>query len=51
MRGYRVQSCVAIPQGNDTLYEWSNIGACVDVFAPGVQIYSACGAAGELLCK
>ncbi|MEW5300832.1 MAG: hypothetical protein WDW36_003732 [Sanguina aurantia] len=29
--------------GNDTLYRWSNTGACVTLFAPGVEIYGACG--------
>jgi subtilisin family serine protease len=27
----------------DTTYRWGNSGPCVDVFAPGVDIYSACG--------
>ena len=42
---------LSISQVNDTLYEWSNTGACIDVFAPGVQIYSACGAAGEVVSE
>ncbi|WIA17834.1 hypothetical protein OEZ85_009340 [Tetradesmus obliquus] len=32
-------------RGGDTenLYRWSNTGPCIDVFAPGVDIYGACG--------
>lgn len=29
--------------GNESPYEWSNTGHCVDIFAPGVDVYSACG--------
>lgn len=33
---------------SEDLYRWGNTGACVDVFAPGVDIYAACGSAGAL---
>ncbi|KDD73070.1 subtilase, partial [Helicosporidium sp. ATCC 50920] len=38
----------ALSQQRDTLYRWSNTGSCVDLFAPGVDVYSACG--GERRC-
>ena len=33
----------------DELYSWDNTGACIDVFAPGVDIMASCGGASELL--
>lgn len=30
----------------DAIYDYSNTGPCVDIFAPGVDIYSACGGIG-----
>ncbi|UPR00512.1 dihydroxy-acid dehydratase [Chloropicon primus] len=33
----------------ETLYRWSNTGECIDIFAPGVDIYSACG--GDSRCN
>ena len=32
----------------ESLYRWSNTGQCIDLFAPGVDIYSACG--GDSRC-
>jgi subtilisin family serine protease len=29
----------------DVTYFWGNMGSCLDIFAPGVQIYSVCGGA------
>ena len=34
---------------SETMYKWSNTGPCVDIFAPGVDIYSACG--GQSRCE
>jgi subtilisin family serine protease len=31
----------------ENLYSWSNTGACVKLFAPGVDIYGACGGASR----
>ena len=27
----------------EDMYKWSNTGPCIDIFAPGVDIFSACG--------
>lgn len=35
--------------GSERPYEWSNTGHCVDIFAPGVDVYSACG--GQERCQ
>ena len=39
------------PESNNTdvTYSWSNTGQCISVFAPGVDIFSACGGAGKTL--
>ncbi|GLC36543.1 hypothetical protein PLESTM_000458300 [Pleodorina starrii] len=29
--------------GREAMYQWANTGACVDLFAPGVEIFGACG--------
>ena len=31
----------------DAVYQWTNSGPCVKIFAPGVDIYSACGGASR----
>lgn len=31
----------------EPIYRWSNTGPCVDLFAPGVDVYSACGGASR----
>ncbi|KAG2496997.1 hypothetical protein HYH03_005002 [Edaphochlamys debaryana] len=32
-------------RGREPMYSWANTGACVDLFAPGVEIFGACGGA------
>lgn len=32
-----------MPGDTESLYRWSNTGACIDLYAPGVDIYGACG--------
>ena len=32
----------------DVTYSWTNTGQCISLFAPGVDIFSACGGAGML---
>jgi hypothetical protein len=41
------EAALCCQQSADTIYDWSNTGPCVSLFAPGVQIYSACGAASK----
>lgn len=36
------------PQGERPPRRWANTGTCVNIFAPGVDIYGACG--GETRC-
>lgn len=35
----------------DQLYSWDNTGACISVFAPGVDILAACGGTSESWCS
>ncbi|KXZ46955.1 hypothetical protein GPECTOR_39g449 [Gonium pectorale] len=33
--------------GRELIYQWANTGACVDIFAPGVEVFGACGGASR----
>ena len=35
-------------QNTDVTYSWTNTGQCISLFAPGVDIFSACGGTGML---
>lgn len=35
------------PPPREPMYSWSNTGKCVDLFAPGVEIFGACGGKGK----
>jgi subtilisin family serine protease len=39
--------CCMCAGDTENLYSWSNTGACVKLFAPGVDIYGACGGASR----
>lgn len=33
--------------GPDRMYRWANTGPCMDLFAPGVEVFGACGGESE----
>ena len=38
-----VLRCAPAAGDPEDIYRWSNTGPCIDIFAPGVDIFSACG--------